>query len=560
MRFRKTVKNLNRIRELSNILLKYGFVDIVRRSTLRKVSPINTSKNVLPPPSDMAEQDRWVRLRLVIEELGSTFIKLAQFLGNRPDVLPEGLIKEFEKLQSEVAPLPYERIKKVVEAELGDSIEELFDVFDKQPIGSASIGQVHRARLKSGENVVVKVQRPGVAKKVATDLSLLREFVRLTEGYFKNIGLLNPLEVVDTFEATMQRELDYTYEARYLEQFQKIYGKTQGFYVPDVYRAYSRQKVLTLEFISGCKITDVAQLRDWGLEPHKIAEKGINVYLKQIFEYGFFHADPHPGNIIVRPNGTIVLIDFGMVGKMRKHQKYAFAGVFLGLANQDAKSMALSLRRLATESDIQNMQSFEHDVYEVIEEFLVYDVEDAGMNEFTGHLQQLIYKYKLQLPGTVFLVLRALAILEGIGKVLHPNFEALNFIKPYGIKLLAEQFSFQNQRNELTHSFSQVFSLFYTLPFELKNIIKKLRQGELKANHELVGFEEFTQQQERNNRRLSWSIIAAALVLAGSLSLSSPFVWEFSKILGLPNLSFGLLSAAAVLLLWIFISDFWRKS
>lgn len=557
MFFNKTVKNLNRVREMVNVLLKYGFEELVANSSLRNLISSQNQSQWTRHDKPVLEYSRWERIRMVVEELGSTFIKLAQLLSNRPDLLPAPLITEFEKLQNDVPAIDFELIRQSIEKELGKSLEELFDYFDKKPLGSASIGQVHRARLHTGEDVVVKVQRPQANKKINTDLALLHDFVRLTEGYFKNMGILNPMEVVDTFEKTMLLELDYRSEARNLEQFRRVYQNQVNLYVPSLFKTFSTDKILTMEFISGCKITDIPQLEAWGLDATKIVEKGMNIYLNQIFEKGFFHADPHPGNILVRPNGTIVLIDFGMVGKLMKHQKYAFAGVMIGLANQDAKAMATHLRKLSTENDIDNAQAFEYSLNELIENFIVFGVEENGISDFTTHLQKIIYQYRLQIPGVVFLILRALAILEGIGKVLHPKFDTLNFIKPYSLKILAEQFSFKNQRNELTYSLSQLISLLYVFPVEFKFILKQLRNGDLNLNLVLKGYEEILQKLDSITNKLTLAMLISALLIASSIALNQPNAT--SNWFGLPFFSFGALVLASVLGFGLFSMSFFKK-
>ncbi len=538
--FEKTVRNLNRIREFINILLKYGFEDLVANTTLRRFIPNQTKW--LRDEKPVLAYSRWERMRMVIEELGTTFIKFAQTLSNRPDLLPEGLIAELEKLQSQAPAIDIELIKNTIKQEMGREVSAIFSFFDEKPLAVASIGQVHKATLPTGESVVVKVQKPDAKKQVGTDLALLRDVVRLTESYFKNFGVYNPLEIVDTFEKTMQRELDYTQELRNMEKFQKLHKDRTNFHIPFAYRNYSTAKILTTEYIQGCKISDVAQLEVWGLEPKNIIEKGLNIYLTQIFEYGFFHADPHPGNILVRPNGMLVLIDFGMVGKLLKHQKYAFAGVFVGFANQDPKMMARNMRTLSPESPISDMQAFEGAMQELIEEFIVFGDPQAGLAEFTVSLQKVIYQYKLQVPGSIFLILRALAILEGISKILYPGFETINFIKPYGLKMLGEQFSFRNQRNELVYSISQGISLMYALPAELKSILHQLRHGELNINIVQKGQEEKERRQEIQSTRMMWAF------LLGIFWLSTAFTWQASTFFSL--LSFGFAILAGIGLFW----------
>ncbi len=538
--FQKTVRNLNRIREFIQVLMKYGFEDLVASTALKRFIP--NQANWLRDEKPVLTYSRWERVRMVIEELGTTFIKFAQTLSNRPDLLPEGLIKELEKLQNQVPPIGLTQIKQTIKQELGREASEIFSFFDEKPLAAASIGQVHKATLPTGESVVVKVQRPDAKRQVAVDLALLRDVVRFTESYFKNLGILNPLEIVDTFEKTMQRELDYTEELRNMEKFIKLYKGKANFHIPFPYRNFSTARVLTTEYIQGCKITDIAQLEVWGLEPKGIIEKGLDIYLTQIFEYGFFHADPHAGNILVKPNGTLVLIDFGMVGKLLKHQKYAFAGVFIGLANQDPKAMARNMRTLSPDSIIPDMQAFEGAMQELIEEFIVFGDPQAGISEFTVSLQKVIYQYKLQVPGAVFLILRALAILEGIGKHLYPAFETINYIKPYGLKLLNEQFSFRNQRNELFYSVSQGISLLYAFPAELKSILHQVRNGELNINMVQKGQEERERRQVAGQKRLSW------VFLMGVFWLSSALTWQASAFFSISSLVFAIF--AGLMLFW----------
>ncbi|MDW7694284.1 AarF/ABC1/UbiB kinase family protein [Flammeovirgaceae bacterium SG7u.111] len=547
MFFDKTVQNINRLRELIKVLGRYGFEDIVVNTALRKF--ISAKKRVAWTRSDISvfELTRWERIRMVIEELGPTFVKLAQLLSNRPDILPSALIAEFAILQDKVPPFEGAEARRIVEEETGKTIEELFAYFDEVPLGSASIGQVHRARLKTGEDVVVKVQRPGVKEKVKTDLALLREFVRLAETYFKKAGILNPLDIVDAFERSMYKELDYNIEAANLLNFKKLYKKEKEFYIPKVYRDFTTNRVLTIEFISGCKITNIEQLTSWGLEPEKIAEKGLDIYLKQIFEFGYFHADPHPGNVLVRPNGEIVLIDFGMVGKLTQQQKFAFSGVFIGLASQDAKGIALNLRRLAIDSDVDDDRKFEMDIVELIEDMVIFANEDEGMSELTGRLQKIIYNYQLKVQGSVFLILRALAILEGIGKKLHPKFEVMEFIKPYGVKVVKEQYSLKAIGLDLYYTSSQFASLLYNLPFEIRSIVRKVRKGTLHLNIDHHGYEPLLDRIDFATNKLVISLIIMGLLVSSAISISMPFSENMPYFFGIPFISLLGLSTAIFL-------------
>lgn len=555
MLFDQTVRNIRRLREVVRVLIKYGFEDIVINTPLRKLVPSKKRVQWVRDERPVFEFSRWERLRMVIEELGPTFIKLAQVLSNRPDIMPEQVIEQFEKLQDRVPPFGFEQVMEIIAQELGErTVDEVFSYIDPKPLGSASIGQVHRARLRTGEDVIVKVQRPDVQERVSTDLSLLTDFVRLTENFFKNLGLLNPLEIVATFEKSMHNELDYRIELKNIEQFRAVYEKVPRFHIPKPYRSYCTHRILVLEFISGCKITDVAQLKAWGLDPRDIAETGMSLYLRQIFENGFFHADPHPGNVLVRPNGEIVLIDYGMMGILTRQQKYAFAGVFIGMAQQDARAMAISLRRLAIDGDIENQRAFEADLNTLIEDYVVFNDVQTDMMAITARLQRIIYKYQLTVPGTVFLILRALAILEGIGKVLHPEFDTLAFVRPYGAKILKEQFSIKNISSELYYTSSQFVSLFYNLPSEMRLILKKIRTGRLQLNIEHQGYEPLLRQLDLMTHRLNLSLLIGALLIGSAIALNAPIpAWTTSG--GVSYFAIFGLSAAGLLTLLLFFQS-----
>jgi ubiquinone biosynthesis protein len=557
MLFNKTIANISRIRKLIEVLMKYGFEDIVVNTGLKSIlTPRKKSIDPYAAEEQHFTHSRWERIRLIMEELGPTYIKLGQMLSNRPDLVPEPLIKELEKLLDRVPPFETEIARQIIQEELGKPIGDLFIYFDEKPIGSASIGQVHRARLMSGEDVVVKVQRPNARRQVIADLSLMREFVKLTEGYFVKSGIINPLEILETFSKSLQNELDYFTEARHLEQFVKLYENQKELYIPKPFRELTTRKVLTVEFISGCKVNDLPTLISWGIDPKEIAKKGLNIYLTQIFEVGIFHADPHPGNILIKPNGKIALIDFGMVGKLIQSQKYAFAGVFISLANKDAKSMATNLRRLAIDHEIEDMRAFEYDLNDLIQEYVILAGDDLGVRDFTARLQKLTYKYKLQIPGVIFLILRSLAILENTTKTLDPDFDVLENIKPYGIKLIAEQYSFKNISNEVSHSFAQAFTLFYNLPLEIRDIIKQVRKGKIVLNTNQIGFEGYRRQLDFIANRLVLAIIIGALVISAGLSYSLAIGKDVAGILGMPYFTWFCLVIAGFLSFAAFINDF----
>ena len=520
------------------MLLKYGFEDLVTNTPLQKVIPNKLLLKWTRDNRHVNDSTRWERVRMACEELGPTFIKLAQILSNRPDLVPQELITELQKLQSEVAPTPFPILKARVEKEMGKQLEEVFEYFDEKPIGSASIGVVHKAKLLTGEEVVVKVRRPGVARVMHEDLEIIKYVVSKAEKYLEEQGMPNAMDAVEAFESSMIKELDYKNEGKNIESFRNFYKNHKKFYVPKAYRSISTERVLVIEYVDGCKITDLAKLKAWGLDPKQIAEVGMDVYLMQIFEFGYFHSDPHPGNILVKPDGTLILIDFGMLGKLMKPDKFAFANVMIAMGREDAQGMARNLKKLAIEDDVDDMKMLEYDLAEIIDEYANVPVADSSIEEMIEALQQVMYKYKMRVPGGVFLIFRALAVLEGIGKIMHPEFNISAFVIPYGIKIIKEQYSPKELAETFVYKSSEIFTLLNNIPSEFSTILKKTRKGDIKLRIDHQGYNGFLNGLDRMINRIILTFVIFTLVLSSSILTLAKFPPEqMSDSFGIPVLS-----------------------
>lgn len=545
MLFDQTFKNIKRTREIIGVLVKYGFEDVIANTVLQKLIPKRQKLRWVRKERPILEYSRWERVRMVCEELGPTFIKFAQVLSNRPDILPDALITEFQKLQSDVPPFEFSKAQEIIERETGKTLHELFEYFNETPIGSASIGQVHRARLKNGDEVVVKVQRPDVKKKVETDLSIMREIATRGDKFFEKNGVINVIDVVDAFERSMQKELDYNSEARNIMAFRKVFKDHEKFFAPKAYKELSTSQVLVIEFVHGCKITDIEQLKAWNLDPAKIAEIGMDIYLLQIFEYGFFHADPHPGNVLVRKDGVICLIDFGMIGTLMRKDKFALAGVFISMAQENPQAMAENLRKLSIEDNIEDMRALEYELNDLIEDFASLDVSEANMADFGNALQKVIYNHRIRVPGGVFIILRALTILEGIGKAIHPNFNTSEFIAPYGKKLIQERFSKENVTSEVYTNANKIMSFLSVLPTEMRDLLVKTRKGKLKFEIEHQNYERILNRLDRIANRMALTFIIVALLISSSIIMTAETAANQSG--DIPYLSYlGLMTASGL--------------
>ncbi len=546
----QTFKNIGRIREIIGVLVKYGFEDIVTNSTLRNFVSEKVRISWVRQDKPVFQYSRWERIRMVCEELGPTFVKLAQVLSNRPDMLPAPLIEEFEKLQDNVPPFAFSKVKEIIERETGKKLEDVFEVFNEKPLASASIGQVHKARMKDGKEVVVKIQRPEVREQVESDLAILVDAVNRADRYLQKQGITNAPDLVRSFERSMNKELDYRNEARNLDRFRTLYKDYKNFYIPRAFREFSSENVLIMEFVSGCKISDVAQMRAWGLDPRKVAENGMDIYLTQIFEFGIFHADPHPGNVLVRKDGVICLLDFGMVGTMMKKDKFAFAGIFIGMAEGNAHKMATSMKALSIDDRVEDMRQFEYDLNEIIEDFTALDVNESSIADVVERLQKVMYDYQIRVPGGIFLVFRAFAILEGIGKTIHPHFNTYDFIRPYGIKMMKEKYSPQNIFTDVTDQFGQINSFLTAFPKDIKTLLAKAQRGKLHFEVELQGYGYLLKKMDSVANRISLTFLTVAFVIGSAISMTATFGPEMNYLYGLPEISvYGLWTAGFFLLL-----------
>tara|TARA_B110000459_G_scaffold98217_1_gene109268 strand:+ start:10001 stop:11695 length:1695 start_codon:yes stop_codon:yes gene_type:complete len=535
-----TFKHLGRTRQIVKVLIKYGFEDIVFHSFLQNIVPRRMLLSWTRENRIVSATTRWERIRMAAEEAGPSAIKIAQIMSNRSDIIPEELIVELKKLQSEVKTFPFSVARKILDEELPHPYDEIFEEFNEVPIGSASIGQVYKAKLRTGEEVVVKLRRPGVGKLLVQDLEIAKSILPHAKGVIEQNGLT--YEAVEDslleIEKSTVKELDYLNEARNIENFRKFYRKRKDFYVPRVYREYSTEKLLIIEFAGGCKITDQKQLEEWGIDAKKVAERGMDIYLTQIFEFGYFHADPHPGNIIIQKDGRICLIDFGMVGKLMQRDKISFAQVFVAMAQGDSKKMALNLRKLCISHDIENVRMLEYDLQEIIEEYTTLDVAESKIEDLILSLQGVMRDYNMRVPGSVTLIFRALGLLEGIGKQIHPEFNINQFVQPYGFKLLKEEYSMSNLAKEGLTRFDEISALLSSIPVEVRSILKKTRQGKLNVQIEHKGYDPLLRKMDRVVNRFILTFIIFTLVLSSSILATIPMSENYMVgAIGLPILS-----------------------
>ena len=545
----RTYRHINRYREIITVLFKHGFGDLITNSQIEKY--LDFGKKFIPNKKieKTTSLSRWERIRMVLEELGPTFIKLGQIMSNRPDILPEPLLIELEKLQDSVPPMPNEEAEKMIEQELGKPIAELFKNFDPDPIASASIAQVYRAELFSGEKVAVKVQRTGIQKIIETDLEIMFHLSLLMEKHITEMEILNPVETVKEFERSIRKEIDFNIESSHIERFGRNFQTDLSIYVPEVYKEYSTKKILTMEFIDGIKVSDLKALREAENDPLLIAGRGCDLVLKQIFEHGFFHADPHPGNILIMKDNITCFLDFGMMGTLLpKHQDY-LGNIIVGVVNKDSKKITETLLRLTGTYNIENRDQLEQRVSELINQYAYIPLIEIKVGEFLNKLFRMLIDFKLRLPSDFYLLSKALITIEGVGTILDPDFDMVAHIEPFAKNLLKKRLDPVKLAKDLYSSVAEFRLLFKDFPFEIREIIRQIKTGKLKVEFEHKGLEPMLVKHDQISNRIAFAIVLAALIIGSSLIVLSkiPPLWNEVPIIGIVGfvgagiMGFGLL-------------------
>jgi ubiquinone biosynthesis protein len=516
------VRDLGRLREISRVLMRHGFGEVVARMGIGKKKGDSENPAELIEPSSTGAVDGTIeeRIRLVLQDLGPSFIKLGQIASTRQDVLPKTLVVELKKLQDNVPQVPFEEIKAVVEDSLGGELASLFVYFDEKPLASASIGQVHRARIKSEEDnseleVVVKVQRPGVGPTVARDLELLHMLAALLERTIPETKLYSPVGVVQQFDRSITAELDFTVEAENGERLAQNFRSRPEVRFPKVYRARSSKHVLTQEFFNGVKVDKaVAQ----GLSGSLIAKRSVGIVIKMIFEDGFFHADPHPGNIIIlgtKEDPIVGLIDLGMVGRLSPELRDRTIDLMVAAVRKDSYAVADALYEIGRPTKKINMREYRAEVSMLAEKYIGRPLKEIELSVMLRDLIQGAMKYGIEIPTDFMMVGKSLMTIEGIGKELDPELDVYGEAQPYFLDLVKQRYSPERLGNELWRGVEQLSRVGYDLPMQAREVLDDLRLGRLTIRTEDSGI---GQGFKLLGRKVALGMVSSAFVVsAGNL-------------------------------------------
>ena len=530
--FDKQQRKLKRSARLVSVLSKYGFQDLISR--------LNTSKKDDEQLGISADAGLYQRIRLALEELGPSFVKFGQGFSNREDLLPPDLIAELQKLQDKVETVPMD-IESVVAKEFDITPSDFFLDINPQPIATASIAQVYTARLLTGEKVILKIKKPNVQAVIEDDLLLIKDLVKLIDNYSEWGKKLNLKQVVSTFEKSLLEEVSLINEKNNIHQFAINFKDNTYTHVPKFYDDFSNNNVLCMEFIEGFKITDVAALKEKNLDPVQLSEKGLKLFATQILEYGFFHADPHAGNILVQNDGKIVFIDFGAVGKIQPNDKEILENMIVGFVAKNPNRIIRNLKKMAISYDIPDDKQFEKDVSEVLEFVHSTSLQDINTQEIMNKMKDVIANNHINMPGYFYLLFKGIGLIEGVGRTINPDLDIVKTLSPYTKTIIAQRFS---PRNLLKNNLSRILDFTDNLdeiPKELKSLLEKLDGNKFTVTSEIRNIDKTNQLLNRGLTNVVIAIVLAALIMASAvfLSLREPETLEIAS----SSFIIGLLSA-----------------
>lgn len=533
----KHMRHLNRYKDIVIAFSRNGLGYVIKDLGLNDL-------HILPKKATLkaekAEGDRktlGVRIRRILEELGPTFIKLGQVMSTRPDLFPEDVILELEKLQSHVPQFPYSQVKAIVEEELDQALSNVFEVFDEMPLAAASIGQVHRAVLLTGEEVAVKVQRPEISKKIDIDFEILMEMAQLAEMRLDWAKRYQLKEIIEELKETLKMELDYTIEAHHMSRIKAQFRRDADIYIPDAYHYYTTKRVLVMDYVSGEKLKDVIARDTNDAVKKRLAEQIVDATFKQVLIDGFFHADPHPGNIMRLEDGRLVLLDFGMVGQLSPEMKQSFSELVIAMTKEDTNQMVDVLLDMGMAPDDINKKALTNDVDRLMMKYYRQSLKEISLADAIRELFQIAYKHRIELSSDFTLLGKTLLTLEGTIEQLDPTLSLVEMAKPFGEKLLRERFRPDHLKDRMVDQWLDWYGLWRDLPEQLKQLRAIVKKGKIRLDISLPDIDLVLKKLDRISNQLSFAIILLAfsiimvgLIVGAALTGETTILWRLPVI------------------------------
>jgi ubiquinone biosynthesis protein len=534
------LRDLPRYRQILATLIRYGYRDVVGALHLEGlVRPLER----VALGDDVPPHDRARRLRLVCEDLGPTFVKLGQLLSTRPDLLPEPYTTELAALRDDVRPFPYAEAETILSEELGRPPAEIFATIESDPVASASISQVHRATLPDGRVVALKIRRPGIEKVVQADLDILKNLSHLAERRLPFLAQYRPTAIAREFERSLKRELDFSIERQTMERCRAQLEDDRDAHIPKTYPSLSTSAVLCMEFIDGVRVDDLAGLRAMAVEPAEVAVRGVRLLLTQIFRFGFFHADPHPGNLRVESNGVIAPLDYGMFGHLDARTRERIADLLVGLLAQDTDRVIRAMDELEIRGEHVESRLLRRDVGELVATYSDLTLDNIDLARLLSELIALIRTHHLRIPPDLVLLIRSLVTIESVGRNLDPHFDIAKHLQPFVRDLTVRRYHPWRLLGQAARTADHLQQIAMLLPDLLGHSLESLRRGELKVRFDVQHFENLVKELTRASNTLAAGIIIAGLIVGSSLIIRPGA--------GLVSLGYAGYTIASVIGLWI---------
>lgn len=507
------LKNAARLKKIVTVFARHGFQDLVERTGLSKVGLVEKIVPVVVNDKRSVPE----RLTACFEELGPTFVKLGQLLATRPDLTPSAWIEDFKKLHDQVQTLPWPQIEKSLKDHFGKNVSDVFQSFEENPLAAASIAQVHKAVLKTGEKVVVKIQRPGIEPVILEDLSILYTAAELLEKYVPEAKLYNPVAVVDEFAKSLELETNFVIEANNVRRFQDNFKDEPNIKIPEVYSEFSGKRVLVLEELEGIPLSHQNALNQEGIDPESVLKVGLRCYLKMVFTDGLFHGDLHAGNMFVLPNNRIGLIDFGVVGRLNGKTQSSIANMLVALAGEDYDRLAYEYLDLAPYASQVDPDLFARDLRDLIAPYYGLTLRHVNVGRLLMDSAVVAARYRLQLPSELIMFFKSIVTIEGMGRVIMKDF---NFLA-YSLEFASEIVQSRSEPTKVIREFSTIGrdlnALLAILPRQLKQLIRKLSSADYSSRIEIKDFEAFGNKVQSASDRVFWGLIISSLILGGAL-------------------------------------------
>jgi ubiquinone biosynthesis protein len=514
------LRDLPRLNKISKTLIKHGFgafAETVSSSLgLHKPSP----EEIREGEVISKQERRAIRVRRVIEDLGPTFVKLGQLMSTRPDLVPDEWISEFEKLQDEVPPFSFDEAREIIESELAQPIKDVFKIIDRKPIAAGSLAQVHKAELKDGTTVAIKVQRPGIQKIVVSDIRLMYDFAKSAERHLRISELYDPVGIISEFEYTMVRELDFLNEATNTEKLHKYFEDNPNIQIPKIYSEYTSKRVLVEEFIHGTPLSKLIEEKKLDPQRGKLIVKNlVDAYMKQIFDFRFVQVDPHSGNLIVKEDNTVGIVDLGMCTKITSRTIEHFSALFLGMMQKDVSSIVREFKIMGIVTEDTKISLYERDLSDLIDTYADKPLKDINWGNLMDELFQLSYRHKMRAPTEFMNLGRAIMFLEKSARVLDPDFNFMDHAQPYMTVFIEKMASPQELAKQLISNIQGFVRLTRDLPARLNYLLTRLEEGNLTIQVKDKNSEEHLLMRQKAANRIGFSLLISSIIISSTLIL-----------------------------------------